>query len=355
MPLVKAQCTNCGATLEVDNAKDAAICPYCNTAYIVEKAINNYTTNIQAQNVTINANIDVDFLIERSVLISYKGNKTDIVIPDTVLKIGNNAFSNCEYITSVTIPESVKHIGNSSFSNCRSLVNILIPDSVEAIENYAFSKCTSLASITIPDSVTTLGDYAFSNCNSLTRAVIGSGVKVIGDSAFYGCKNLLDLKISYGVEEIGRFAFGGCSSLVSVTIPDSVTKLFDYAFSGCTSLQKVDKPKSTWRGNGVFQDCKNLGFATRVGFSFCYVATCVYGSYDCPQVWTLRRYRDDTLAKTWRGRAFIRTYYAISPKIVKLFGHTKWFKKMWRGKLDRMVKKLNDKGVENTPYQDKQW
>lgn len=87
----------------------------------------------------------------------------------------------------------------------------------------------------------------------------------------------------------------------------------------------------------------------------CYVATCVYGSYDCPQVWTLRRYRDDTLAETWYGRAFIRTYYAISPTLVKRFGHTRWFKKMWHGKLDRMVKKLNDKGVENTPYKDKNW
>ena len=89
--------------------------------------------------------------------------------------------------------------------------------------------------------------------------------------------------------------------------------------------------------------------------SGCYVATCVYGSYDCPQVWTLRRYRDDTLGATWYGRAFIRTYYAISPTLVKWFGKTKWFKKMWQGKLDRMVKNLNDKGVENTPYQDKQW
>lgn len=87
----------------------------------------------------------------------------------------------------------------------------------------------------------------------------------------------------------------------------------------------------------------------------CYVATCVYGSYDCPQVWTLRRYRDDTLGATWYGRAFIRIYYAISPTLVKWFGKTKWFKKMWQGKLDRMVKNLNDKGVENTPYQDKQW
>ena len=58
----------------------------------------------------------------------------------------------------------------------------------------------------------------------------------------------------------------------------------------------------------------------------CYIATCVYGSYDCPEVWTLRRYRDFNLAKTWYGRAFIRIYYAISPMVVKIFGGTKLFK-----------------------------
>ena len=87
----------------------------------------------------------------------------------------------------------------------------------------------------------------------------------------------------------------------------------------------------------------------------CYVATAVYGSYDCPQVWTLRRYRDYTLAKTWYGRLFIKTYYAISPTLVKWFGHTNWFKKMWKGKLDRMVQNLNAQGVEDTPYQDREW
>ena len=87
----------------------------------------------------------------------------------------------------------------------------------------------------------------------------------------------------------------------------------------------------------------------------CYVATAVYGSYDCPEVWTLRRYRDHTLAETWYGRAFIKTYYAISPTLVKWFGHTAWFKKMWRGKLDRIVWNLQSKGVESTPYEDRMW
>lgn len=87
----------------------------------------------------------------------------------------------------------------------------------------------------------------------------------------------------------------------------------------------------------------------------CYVATAVYGSYDCPQVWTLRRYRDDTLAATWYGRLFIHTYYAVSPTLVRWFGETEWFKNMWRGKLDRMVRRLQSEGVEDTPYEDKVW
>jgi len=87
----------------------------------------------------------------------------------------------------------------------------------------------------------------------------------------------------------------------------------------------------------------------------CYVATCVYGSYDCPQVWTLRRFRDNTLAKSVFGRAFIRFYYAASPTIVKWVGQTSWFKRMWQGVLDRLVHKLNGQGVADTPYQDRSW
>lgn len=87
----------------------------------------------------------------------------------------------------------------------------------------------------------------------------------------------------------------------------------------------------------------------------CYVATAVYGSYDCPEVWTLRRFRDFTLANTLYGRAFIHAYYAISPKLVKLFGQTKWFKMLWKEPLDRLICKLQSEGFDNTPYNDHIW
>lgn len=84
----------------------------------------------------------------------------------------------------------------------------------------------------------------------------------------------------------------------------------------------------------------------------CYVATAVYGSYDCPPVWTLRRFRDNTLSQNLFGRLFIKVYYAISPTLVKWFGDTNWFKKMWKKPLDKLVVKLQNSGMESTPYDD---
>ena len=92
-----------------------------------------------------------------------------------------------------------------------------------------------------------------------------------------------------------------------------------------------------------------------VGVVVATLATCVYGSYDCPQVWTLRRYRDITLASTWYGRAFVRVYYAVSPTLVRWFGGYNWFKKFWKGRLDAMVHRLQKDGVDSTPYQDRSW
>lgn len=84
----------------------------------------------------------------------------------------------------------------------------------------------------------------------------------------------------------------------------------------------------------------------------CYIATAVYGSYDCPEVWTLRRYRDTVLANTWYGRLFIRCYYSMSPTLVKWLGQTSCFRMLLRNPLNKWVKKLNEKGFENTPYID---
>ena len=51
--MVPAICTQCGGKIEVDNSKDAAICPYCGTAFVVEKAINKYKTEYHIEHADI--------------------------------------------------------------------------------------------------------------------------------------------------------------------------------------------------------------------------------------------------------------------------------------------------------------
>ena len=75
MPLVNAKCTNCGANIKIDDNKEAAVCEFCGSAFIVEKAINNYniTNNINANVVNIynqsSCNTNPDYIIESGKLL----------------------------------------------------------------------------------------------------------------------------------------------------------------------------------------------------------------------------------------------------------------------------------------------
>lgn len=89
MALIPGICTQCGATLTVDDTKDCMICQYCNTPFIVEKAIHNFynTYNISNSTVNIYAANNNDFVIRAGVLKEYNGAATKVVIPDNVISI----------------------------------------------------------------------------------------------------------------------------------------------------------------------------------------------------------------------------------------------------------------------------
>ena len=105
-----------------------------------------------------------------------------------------------------------------------------------------------------------------------------------------------------------------------------------------------DASSSGSSGKGTSSGAKSGG---------CYIATCVYGSYDCPEVWTLRRYRDQVLLTTNAGKIFVKTYYAVSPIMVKCFGETKLFRLFWRRALDKWTQILTKNGFSSLPYEDK--
>lgn len=95
MPFVKAKCTNCGETLEVDSSREAAVCPSCGSAYIVENAVNNYnnhynyniSNNITDSVVNIYGGATNDFDIRGGVLVKYNGAATNVVIPIRLKKL----------------------------------------------------------------------------------------------------------------------------------------------------------------------------------------------------------------------------------------------------------------------------
>ena len=135
-----------------------------------------------------------------------------------------------------------------------------------------------------------------------------------------------------------------------------ICSICGYIYDGDTAPEKCPickAPAEKFEMKNVPSSTSSTSSVNTTSSSGCYVATAVYGSYDCPEVWTLRRFRDFTLDETWYGRLFIKAYYATSPTFVKYFGNVKLFKLQGKKLLDKWVAKLNSKGYESTPYKDK--
>lgn len=142
-----------------------------------------------------------------------------------------------------------------------------------------------------------------------------------------------------------------------VSIPKDYAKAIDYLDK---AEREVNENGEFWSKNdynvpGIIESCHDLRTAIQPSQKKqggCYVATCVYGSYDCPPVWSLRRFRDEFLLEHPLGRVFVKTYYAISPTMVKKFGHTAWFNTLFRSLLTPLVCYLNRHGISSDAYRD---
>ena len=109
-------------------------------------------------------------------------------------------------------------------------------------------------------------------------------------------------------------------------------------------IEKDQKEIAAYDPNYKIEKIPTLGF--------CYIATAVYGSYDCPQVWVLRRFRDKVLMLSLFGKLFVKTYYAVSPMLLKLAGDTKVFKAICLKLLNVFVGHLKRNGYSDKPYVD---
>ena len=195
---------------------------------------------------------------------------TELVIPSTheglpVTAIADEAFFNCESLTSVVIGDSVTVIGVSAFGDCYNITNAVIGNNVEVIGDYAFFTCESLTEIVIPDSVTVIGAGAFDTCWRITSAVIGNNVEVIGDSAFFLCSGLTEIVMPNGLKSLGGGAFDRCDSLQfnvygnAKYLGSSTNEYFalvEVTDQSYTSYAVHDQTKII--AKAAFYNCKNL-------------------------------------------------------------------------------------------------
>lgn len=227
----------------------------------------------------------------------YTGNDRNLVIPSRiggkkVIRIGEDAFSECSRIVRVELPEGLTSIGNSAFAECSSLGSLKLPNSVTSIGNFVFIGCSNLTSIEFSDSMTDIGRYAFSGCHKLTGMRLPSNMVNIGENAFSGCTSLADVEIPKSVASIGGNAFWGCSGLESIRvaegnavydsrgncnaivetqsnclisgckntkIPESITSIGTDAFRGCSGLTSVELPNGVASIEyGAFLNCGGL-------------------------------------------------------------------------------------------------
>lgn len=183
-----------------------------------------------------------------------------VLLPSTLLSIGEMVFKNCAYLTSIVIPDSVTSIKHQAFYNCDSLTSVTIGNSVAEIGESAFMECDGLTGIIIPDSVTSICGHAFQHCTKLMSAIIGNSVDSIGDYAFQNCRKLTSITIPDSVTGIGIDAFQYCVSLTSASIGNGVRSIGNHAFDQCTSLKSVTISATTppTLGTNVFTDAAVL-------------------------------------------------------------------------------------------------
>ncbi len=221
-------------------------------------------------------------------LLYYSGTARDLVLPNDIegnpYSIYKRAFSNFSNINSIIVPDSMINIGEAAFYNCSNLTSITLPYIGECLEKayythfgYIFGAVSySENSQYVPDSLkkviitggTSISEHAFEDCSNLTSISLPNSVGSIGEDAFSGCGNLqyneYDNAYYLGNEDnpylvlvkakskdisrcdingntkfIYQLAFYQCGGLISITVPNSIISIGNEAFSFCDRLIEI--------------------------------------------------------------------------------------------------------------------
>ena len=256
------------------------------------------------------------------ILLKYKGDGGEVIIPDelNITIIGRDAFKESDVFKIKS--NTVERIGNYAFENCENLKSVDFPNT-EIIGENAFTHCSNLESVNFPK-VKVIEYRAFYNCGKLREFLGNPNITSIGSNAFVESqpggefhpvpiyldtvKYLNFGEVMFGGEAEGRWyeyykieeviCDSGCYWLrdhkfedkelvkhdcdcAEVIIPDelnitiigrnaftesdvfkiksnTVERIGNYAFENCENLKSVDFPNTETIGQNAFTHCSNL-------------------------------------------------------------------------------------------------
>lgn len=207
----------------------------------------------------------------------------EIHLPDSIVKIGKEAFAGCARLSKVRLPKGLKELPEGIFAQCPQITELpgcftiksvgknafagsglstaYLPNATKLAEG-VFADCAKLKKVVLSERLRTIPTRLLSGCVSLTRIAgcravitiepeafinsglrevdIGPSVQRIGRSAFAGCKDLESIRLRGPVQNVPQEMCKGCESLHTVVLPDTVVSIGRSAFADCTSFNGIN-------------------------------------------------------------------------------------------------------------------
>ena len=153
-------------------------------------------------------------------------------------------FGDRNILEEIILPETMTEIYDNALYKYTALTNVTLPSSLTTIKANAFNGCTALTNITLPQSLITIGKNAFSNCTSLEIGDLSlPNLEILGSGAFNGVKiskiSNLGKITAVNPENSSSANLGDKSVLREITLPNTIKTIGNGTFSGYTALETI--------------------------------------------------------------------------------------------------------------------
>ncbi len=146
------------------------------------------------------------------IFIEYRGEANKIVVSEGIIELKASALYYAGHVQEIVLPNSLQKIGEACFGDLRMMEKITLPPNIKKLPSEIFINCTNLKEITFPKKLKKIEEGAFSGCKSLEKLVIPDSVEVIEKNAIKNCRNLKEVVFPKNLKKV-KMSFKNCLSL----------------------------------------------------------------------------------------------------------------------------------------------